>query len=606
MSDSDSDIYYSRNEEFMDMCYFGEAGNIEMFLNELKETGLEDFDINFVGEVHKVTPLMEATEFGHDEVVNVLVKAGANPDLINEYGRTALHIACEKEEAKASTVMSLLRAKPSLIIKNDLWETPVFNALLEGRDDFVEILLRYAMDLKISKAYYELVYNIFRGDDTAALSIIQKLKDVDFKNHGGESPLHFAVVKNRIEVVKKLLQRGANPNKNMVLKRRSVLIDAVFKGHTEVVNVLLQHKAEIQTEGAARLKEIVKLTIDTATPLFLAVYDNQVEILEMLLKSGGNASLPFECGFLFIGTPLHLACQKGLVLCVHLLLKYFVNVNIQNRKGETPLHLCKYNNPEIFEMLLANYADPNVADNEGRVPIHNALANGKVGIVKLLLKHRARVDIKDNKGQTILHYAAVCEKDSKPLEFILKSGFIVDVNVKDKSGNTALHLIKKNGCNNFLTLLLYGADINVQNKENEFPNLKCSQEKKNCPVYEYFEKLSLLGHPINDRVKSCLDELDSSAASDRKLILTNEIHALRSIIVDIDSETSLYDLLIDESKIEAFVGSETFLKVCENHEHDFQKKFPNYGMLLNIQNTKVIQKNKDFWESPSKKFKMEH
>jgi ankyrin repeat protein len=55
---------------------------------------------------------------------------------------------------------------------------------------------------------------------------------------------------------------------------------------------------------------------------------------------------------------------------------------------------------EIVELLLEAGADPNARQERGFVPLHDAAANGNVGLVDLLLKHGARPDAKTDDGKT--------------------------------------------------------------------------------------------------------------------------------------------------------------------------------------------------------------
>jgi len=57
-------------------------------------------------------------------------------------------------------------------------------------------------------------------------------------------------------------------------------------------------------------------------------------------------------------------------------------------------------------ILVANKAEINAKDNDGRTPLSIAAGNGEKEMVGLLLANKAEVDAKDKKGETPLHYAA--------------------------------------------------------------------------------------------------------------------------------------------------------------------------------------------------------
>jgi ankyrin repeat protein len=79
---------------------------------------------------------------------------------------------------------------------------------------------------------------------------------------------------------------------------------------------------------------------------------------------------------------------------VDLLIRHGSDVNAQNRKRSTPLHLAASSRLDldgtIVRLLLRHGANVGAKDGEGRTPLEIALVEGNSWIAKLLLEHNAR------------------------------------------------------------------------------------------------------------------------------------------------------------------------------------------------------------------------
>lgn len=73
-------------------------------------------------------------------------------------------------------------------------------------------------------------------------------------------------------------------------------------------------------------------------------------------------------------------------------LRCHADVNAKNGAGSTPLILAARNGRNDFvSMLLENGADPDAADNDGRIAMHYASESGFTEIVKMLLMAGAKL-----------------------------------------------------------------------------------------------------------------------------------------------------------------------------------------------------------------------
>jgi ankyrin repeat protein len=103
--------------------------------------------------------------------------------------------------------------------------------------------------------------------------------DVDAKNDQGLTALHYATFRGDHENVKLLLDRGANVNVETYDFGAPIFL-AALKRHTKVVEVLLQHKADLS------------MSFDgLATALHCACFGGDVAIFESILRHGQDGDL---------------------------------------------------------------------------------------------------------------------------------------------------------------------------------------------------------------------------------------------------------------------------------------------------------------------------
>jgi ankyrin repeat protein len=160
-------------------------------------------------------------------------------------------------------------------------------------------------------------------------------------------------------------------------------------------------------------------------------------------------------------TPLHRASGcfnqndgDNITVLMYLLNQKGVNVNIKNSYGETFLHLaCEKINKlplEIFKSLIDMLGgDVNVQDHERYTPIHRALDRfdpndgGDVTVLTYLINQKnVDVNIKDRNGDSLLHYA--CKKvQNLPIDVfkVLIEAHGCDINAMDSGDNTPLHYV---------------------------------------------------------------------------------------------------------------------------------------------------------------------
>lgn len=207
-------------------------------------------------------------------------------------------------------IIDLLKFKSTNInAKNEDIQTPLYAALEKGNLDVVRILLENGANVNLA-IYY------------------------------GITPLYFAVDTNNLEAVRLLLEKGAYAN----LARDSYytpLYVAAKNGNTEIVRLLLEKGAQ------------ASLTTKGHTPLFAAAQYGHLDVVRLLVDHGAQINLGKNINSLFI------AAQNGHFETVRYLLENGALINLPDSEGETALHIAtKRRHIEIVKLLLKAGANP--------------------------------------------------------------------------------------------------------------------------------------------------------------------------------------------------------------------------------------------------------
>lgn len=205
------------------------------------------------------------------------------------------------------------------------------------------------------------------------------------------------------------------------------------------------------------------------TPLCIFVvkgnYKTQIEILA---KRGAD----FNVMDSFFNTPLHYAAEKRTDL-VSLLIDLGVHKCLQNKRGETPLHIAVKNQRYDYIRSLSDAMF--IKDNEGKGPIHYAIEQNDVEMIQLLVVNTPSLPIlwissytlepldyhlnyfANNDGLTPLSLA-IFEMKEKSIIALSNHGANPKIKYKNKSPNDYIVEISRS--------LVYGKD-QLQCKEND-------------------------------------------------------------------------------------------------------------------------------------------
>ncbi|VDK73322.1 unnamed protein product [Litomosoides sigmodontis] len=319
------------------------------------------------------------------------------------------------------------------------------------------------------------------GDLCTIKSIIESCgtKIINCKDFDGResTPLHFAAGYNRVEVLKYLLEKGAD----VEAKDTGWLVplhNACAYGHLVVAELLVKMKVGFLLSVFVFYKLVIAYRILSTytlyinfdvkhganlnasdkwgyTPLHEAALKGKFDVCKLLLLSGADPKHKGSDG----KTPLDVvkegaedvhnllrgdeavleAAKEGdLEKIRKIVIPATVNCRDVRGRFSTPLHLAAgYNNFEVARFLLENGAEVNLKDKGGLIPLHNASSFGHLEIANLLIECGAEVNHPDKWGYTPLHEAAQKGR-TQICSLLLNNG--ADVTLKNNEGFTALDI----------------------------------------------------------------------------------------------------------------------------------------------------------------------
>jgi ankyrin repeat protein len=199
-------------------------------------------------------------------------------------------------------------------------------------------------------------------------------------------------------------------------------------------------------DDVSKLKAQDSYRLCTFKPLLHVACYREVSNLEMLktlvLKlnvdvNARNIEISYEKsknGWAFGGSALHVLARGKHwwhPYALEFLLRHGANIELQNEKGETPLHVAVsshqsagYWKGTAVDILLRHGANPNRFDDDGSTPLNKALPN--IDLARKLIKYGANVNI----GTKPALIAAIDLQDLTSVSFLLENG--ADANIEYK------------------------------------------------------------------------------------------------------------------------------------------------------------------------------
>ena len=346
----------------------------------------------------KQTALHKASRHGRLDIVRLLLDHKADTDLQDDQGSTPLHLAIYHMSLQA--VQLFLDHGANVTLRNDKGQAILHQASQHGHPDIIQLILSRVNADAVDKDGSTPLH--LAASEAEELSGAQLLLDhganLGLRNKQGQTALHLASQRGRLDFMELLLNRGAIvdvPDNDGF----TPLHLTISKVERRAAELLLKHGADIDLQNNKR-----------QTALHLALQHSHPNIIPLLLENGANVDAQDDVG----STPLHQAISRADVeqSRVELLLDRCPNINLRNNKGQTALHLAsQHGRINIMRLLLVNGADVDAPDSDGSTPLHQAVSDVDLlhleQVVRVLLEHGANINLWDCQRRTALYKASL-------------------------------------------------------------------------------------------------------------------------------------------------------------------------------------------------------
>ena len=230
----------------------------------------------------------------------------------------------------------------------------------------------------------------------------------------------------------------------------SAIFLASFEGHIEVVKLLLEH-------GAA-------LNSPTCSPLCGASLAGDIAVAKILIEQGADMSSPSILHTHWSTNPLAAAARSGDVELVYYLISKGANAHYNQRDQNALVEACSCDHLEVVKLLLHHGADVNMQVLPSNTTcMHQACINKNIAMVTYLLDHGADINILDENGVSPFGKAFM-KQNNELILYLLDRGADPDawlIDTPSPIGWTPLMLAAAEGDKDMMMLLLkYGAKIN--------------------------------------------------------------------------------------------------------------------------------------------------
>jgi ankyrin repeat protein len=270
-----------------------------------------------------------ASQEGHSDVVSFLLKHGAIINHKQSDGATPLLLAAQFGHDQVVDILMKWQASTTSVLNGKVTSAMQL-AMQSGHCETTQLMLRQTRILDLDHASQLLLFASYRGY-AGVVKLLLDLKvdpEVCIFLNGNQkaTPLMAAVVNGQTDVVDVLLKHNADLTTSWMDGTAPPLIVAIHLNHTDIVDLILNHAPDLVNKGYGQAYGPYLIT-----PLEHAIQTSNLKTFKCLLKHGADPRLT-------MAIPVSIMCQL-VALRKTMLVKSLLD------HGDNPNHPCQFTGP---------------------------------------------------------------------------------------------------------------------------------------------------------------------------------------------------------------------------------------------------------------------
>lgn len=383
-------------------------------------------------------------------ITKMLLQAGADPTILQKYGRPSCFLAATSLLAGHDTIQAYVDAHVDIHMRDKEGANLLHVTADGGSFETFRLLHSSGVDIRATDEDGETPLHLaaaktYGGDETLQYILEQEVDlEADCKRLG--TPL-MAAVRGGRSAANSLLQKGANVNATSISPTYTALQTAASENH-ECVELLIDAGADANLRGGSWGSALCAATAKNNKPSVMLLLDKD----ENINYAGGPK-----------GSALELALSHQSLEIAELLFDRGVDVNVVSKGKHGTALIAAVDSGEIrsVEKLLELKAGLNLFPPGRESPVQLAVRKGRQNIVEVLVRNGATLDYRDRYGRGVLSHAII-NHSIDLLPYLLRQPGI-DVDAQDLFGDSPLIVAALEGNAIIQEILALKPKINAQN-----------------------------------------------------------------------------------------------------------------------------------------------